>query len=284
MKNLLLRSFSGLIYTALIVFSLVSFELLFIALCLLFAILGVAEFNKLCNKEMKIVPTLLDIITAISVVAVASMYMPFVCLRMSVDIPLFVIPVACVMARCVLQLYIKNDKTPLNSLAYSMMGLIYIVSPIVIMMILYCVTSPYWLLAMFIMIWLNDTGAYIVGSLLGRKLLPYKMFPRISPKKSWAGFFGGLLFTMLGAYIMKVWYPDVYFGLDLVAMLGLAAVIVVFATWGDLVESMIKRALDVKDSGNLIPGHGGILDRIDSLLFVLPAMLCYIFLVSNLIF
>lgn len=281
MKNLILRSFSGLIYIALIVFSLVSCDWAFMILCLLFAILGVTEFNKLCNKEAKFVPMIIDVITAVSLIGYAAINMPHSgCLRIASYSPgLFVVPIACVMVRCVSQLYIKNEKAPLNSLAYSLMGLIYIVIPIVIMMILYYVASPYWLLAMFIMIWLNDTGAYVVGSLLGRKILPYKMFPRISPKKSWAGFFGGMLFTMLGAYIMKVCYADVFMSLSLTAMLGLAAVIVVFATWGDLVESMIKRALDVKDSGNLIPGHGGILDRIDSLLFVLPAMLCYLFIV-----
>ena len=113
------------------------------------------------------------------------------------------------------------------------------------------------LLAIFVCIWVNDTGAYLAGSTLGK----HKLFPSVSPKKSWEGFVGGFIASVLVSGLMLGWEP-------LALLYG--AIISVAGTWGDLFESMIKRQIGVKDSGNIIPGHGGILDRIDSLLFVLP--------------
>lgn len=127
-------------------------------------------------------------------------------------------------------------------------------------------------LAMFAMIWLNDTGAFCVGSLLGR----HRLFERLSPKKSWEGFFGGLLFCLLAGYLCSAWLHLPVFKTGGWIVYGL--IVCVFATLGDLFESLIKRTYKIKDSGKLIPGHGGILDRIDSLLFVAPATLAYLVL------
>ena len=117
------------------------------------------------------------------------------------------------------------------------------------------------------MIWINDTGAFIVGSTLGK----HRLFERISPKKSWEGFLEDCCST-LSQLSYSINIVATFFSLDglsLAGWLGLGAIATVFSTWGDLVESMIKRNLHIKDSGNIIPGHGGILDRIDSLLFVM---------------
>ena len=113
------------------------------------------------------------------------------------------------------------------------------------------------LLTIFVAIWANDTGAYLAGSSFGRP----KLFPSVSPKKSWEGFFGGLIAAVIASGLLLGWEQS-YLGVF----------ISIAATWGDLFESMIKRSVGVKDSGNIIPGHGGILDRIDSLLFTLPAV------------
>ena len=113
------------------------------------------------------------------------------------------------------------------------------------------------LLTIFVAIWANDTGAYLAGSTFGR----HKLFPSVSPKKSWEGFFGGLIAAVIVSGLLLGWEQS-YLGVF----------ISIAATWGDLFESMIKRSVGVKDSGNIIPGHGGILDRIDSLLFTLPAV------------
>lgn len=129
-------------------------------------------------------------------------------------------------------------------------------------------------LSIFIFLWTNDTGAYLVGSVLGR-FVPYKLFPRISPKKSWIGSIGGGIVTVIAATV--IWH--IVGGLTLPEWLGLGLVVVLFGTWGDLVESLIKRQLGIKDSGNMLPGHGGMLDRFDSALLAIPAAAIYLALI-----
>ena len=124
------------------------------------------------------------------------------------------------------------------------------------------------ILGIFILVWINDSFAYISGILFGK----HKLFKKISPKKTWEGFTGGLLFTLTGGYILSKFFH----GIQTTDWIVIALLISVFGTYGDLTESMFKRNLDIKDSGNLIPGHGGILDRIDSLLFCIPVTLFYL--------
>lgn len=134
-----------------------------------------------------------------------------------------------------------------------------------------------WLmLALFILIWVNDSGAYIVGSLMSkRKGGNHKMFPRVSPAKSWEGLIGGFVFDLIAGYV--------FFRVSWTASLGLTAyplldsllfalVVGVFGTLGDLMESLMKRTVGVKDSGRFMPGHGGVLDRFDSLLLAVPVV------------
>ena len=122
-------------------------------------------------------------------------------------------------------------------------------------------------LAIFVFIWVNDTAAYFFGSLLGKR----KLMEHISPKKTVEGFVAGILFTVIASIIFARIYQDY----SVVFWIGSGVVVAIFGTMGDLFESLIKRTSDVKDSGNLIPGHGGILDRIDSLLVAIPAIYLY---------
>jgi phosphatidate cytidylyltransferase len=119
------------------------------------------------------------------------------------------------------------------------------------------------------LIWLADTGAYIFGVSFGK----HKLFERISPKKTWEGIFGGLLVSVAGAFFLTKYFY--IFPLEVWVIIAL--IIVFFGTLGDLVESMFKRSLSIKDSGNILPGHGGILDRFDSLLFVIPVIFTYLY-------
>jgi phosphatidate cytidylyltransferase len=121
---------------------------------------------------------------------------------------------------------------------------------------------------------MNDTGAYCVGSLIGR----HKLFPRISPGKSWEGSIGGAVVVLAVAAAISIYIDDVM--LTLPQWLGLGFVVVVFGTWGDLVESLFKRTLGIKDSGNILPGHGGMLDRFDSSLLAIPAAVVYLYTLS----
>ena len=131
-------------------------------------------------------------------------------------------------------------------------------------------------LSVFVFLWINDTGAYLCGSLLGK----HKLFPRISPGKSWEGSIGGGILVIIVAVL--VWYLLEQYGqnalgLSAVEWAGLGLVIVIFGTWGDLVESLFKRTLGIKDSGNILPGHGGMLDRFDSSLMAIPAAVVYLY-------
>ena len=134
---------------------------------------------------------------------------------------------------------------------------------------------------------MNDTGAYCVGSLIGR----HKLFPRISPGKSWEGSIGGGIVVLLVAYLIYLfdsgqltYLADAGFRssgmLTMAQWLGLGLVVVVFGTWGDLVESLFKRTLGIKDSGSILPGHGGMLDRFDSSLLAIPAAVVYLYTIS----
>jgi phosphatidate cytidylyltransferase len=130
-------------------------------------------------------------------------------------------------------------------------------------------------LSVFIFLWVNDSGAYCVGSLIGR----HKLFPRISPGKSWEGSIGGAVFVLAAAFAIS-YFLDKEQMLTMPAWLGLGLVVVVFGTWGDLVESLFKRTLGIKDSGNILPGHGGMLDRFDSSLLAIPAAVVYLYTLS----
>ena len=133
-------------------------------------------------------------------------------------------------------------------------------------------------LSVFIFLWANDTGAYCFGSLFGK----HKLFPRISPAKSWEGSIGGAIVVLVAAWILGIVDRNMgnMSGLTSVQWLGLGLVVVVFGTWGDLVESLFKRTLGIKDSGSILPGHGGMLDRFDSSLMAMPAAVLYIYSLS----
>lgn len=263
-KKLLTRSLSGIVYVGLIVGCILWGMPAVVVLASVFAILGIVEFAKLCNNNQLPNPAgmMLDIAGGIAIACGTYVY------------PLLAWVLILVL-RCVFELYLKNEN-PIRNLALSIMSQIYIGVPLLCMTIIGALFIPTTLLAIFIFIWLNDTGAFIVGSTFGRN----KMFERISPKKSWEGFFGGLGFNLIAAAVFCRFCSN-YFGLEsnYWIWLAMAALTTVFATWGDLVESLIKRTVHAKDSGTLIPGHGGILDRIDSLLLVAPALMLFLILV-----
>ena len=182
----------------------------------------------------------------------------------------------------VAELYLKAED-PINNWAYTMMAQFYIALPFSLLNVLayrwdgqavqYTYLVP---LSVFVFLWMNDTGAYLCGSLLGR----HKLFPRISPGKSWEGSIGGGLLVM--AIAVLVWYLTEHYGVNDLGLSacewgGLGLTIVVFGTWGDLIESLFKRTLGIKDSGNILPGHGGMLDRFDSSLMAIPAAVVYLY-------
>ncbi|MCM1076763.1 MAG: phosphatidate cytidylyltransferase [Bacteroides sp.] len=278
MKNLISRSITGIIYVAGICACVLAGGWSFIVLFALIAVTALEEFYNLTNASTggENVTTLI-----IDVAGGLILCVGLACVNTGVLTPFtmavlggtfFTIYLLYLLVRLVMQLY-NQEASPLTNLAYSYMGQMYIALPIGLMSMYYTLPNgKHLLLAMFIMIWLNDTGAFCVGSLLGK----HKLFPRISPKKSWEGFIGGVIFVMASAFVFKLCFPQYFDAVSLVELCGLGVVVAAFSTWGDLVESLIKRTLGVKDSGKILPGHGGILDRIDSMLLVVPASLLYL--------
>ena len=144
----------------------------------------------------------------------------------------------------------------------TLIGIFYIVVPFLLINLMRINNDSYWpVLSIFILTWTSDTFAYLVG----RKFGKHRLFERISPKKSWEGFFGGMIFSVIAGLTIA------YFtGGDLFKYGIYGVVISTFGTLGDLVESMLKRSLKIKDSGTILPGHGGLLDRFDAVIFVIP--------------
>ena len=179
-------------------------------------------------------------------------------------------------ARPVTQLYSTPEKSPITSWAYSILGQIYVVLPLALLGVWgyksdyqLFMNTEYLLMALFVFVWTNDTGAYIVGCTLGK----HRLFERISPKKSWEGFFGGLAFCIILASLANYIIPGM---LSTAQWIGMGILTSIFSTWGDLCESLLKRTAGVKDSGKILPGHGGILDRFDSELIASPVIFIYL--------
>lgn len=186
------------------------------------------------------------------------------------------------------ELYTKN-KNAVHDLSYTMLGQMYVALPLSMINVLAFRTATdgnihfYYLLplSVFIFLWTNDTGAYCVGSLFGK----HKLFPRISPAKSWEGSIGGGVLVLVAAFLVSLLDQNHgnLSGLNTLQWLGLGLVVTVFGTWGDLVESLIKRTLGIKDSGTILPGHGGMLDRFDSSLLAIPVSAVYIYTIQTLV-
>jgi phosphatidate cytidylyltransferase len=175
------------------------------------------------------------------------------------------------------ELYLKK-KNPVLNWAYSMLSQMYIALPFALLNVLAFQNDPETTsvsynpilpLSIFVFLWLNDTGAYCFGSLFGK----HRLFERISPKKSWEGSIGGGIVAIAASFAFAYFFPVMTWA----EWAGLALVVVIFGTWGDLTESLLKRQLQIKDSGSILPGHGGMLDRFDSSLMAIPAGVVYLY-------
>lgn len=269
LKKIAIRALSGLVYCLIIIGCIISGYKGVTILASLLTIWGCLEFTHITGglTRRNIPAAILDIAACLSL-----------SISLCIGLPLENILtnwLAIIMLRLIVEIYLKSDH-PLRHTAHSLMSQIYIGVPMAVMVYIAMNYSPIILLTIFVLMWLNDTGAYLVGCSIGR----HKLIERVSPKKTWEGFFGGLIFSMavslLIFYFIKPFEGMEHIDMSLIFWLSVGAIVSIIGTWGDLIESMIKRDLQIKDSGNLIPGHGGILDRIDSILFVLPAILLFL--------
>lgn len=267
-KSTLVRAASGSVYVLLIILACWCGEIGITLLSALLAALGIREFHRMHSSDDRddIYINIYNMLGGVLLTLTVYVYPFYFWLLWAIG-------------RMIITIYSKNGR-PEKEYLIDMAAQVYIGLPLALMTGLgyfseeLC-NSGMPVLSIFILIWINDTGAFIFGSLFGK----HKLFPRVSPKKSWEGFWGGCLCTVLVGVLIGALHSPLsaeYLGNKLFFW-GLTGLVVSLAsTFGDLFESVIKRNLNLKDSGNLIPGHGGILDRIDSLLMVIPAVTIYV--------
>lgn len=275
MVNLIKRVCSGAIYIAIIVAAIMLLDnspVMYLVVFPLLIVLGIGELITLAKDD----ETQSWLVNIIDMLGGAGLFLTFYLHFIKDESSrLWLLLIAFyLLVRTIVQLY-RPRQNAVHSLERSFLSLGYVALPVSMLNCIIDITAPRLLLGIFMFIWLYDTGAYCVGMLLGR----HRLFERISPKKSWEGVIGGVAFCVAGAYATHHWFNEFFQVPDLTVWVGMSVVVAVFATFGDLVESLIKRTVGVKDSGNLLPGHGGILDRIDSLLLVAPAVFIYLLLV-----
>ncbi len=275
MSNFIVRTITGVIFvTAIVVCFLKP-----VAMVFLFSIvtgMTVWEFCGLVNSRGKV-----HVNQFITSVAGVLLFLAMAVHARGLDtLNLAFIPwLATLIYLLVSELYLKAED-PILNWAYTMMAQLYIALPFSLLNVLafqFTNSDLPWLLplSVFIFLWVNDSGAYCCGSLLGR----HKLFPRVSPGKSWEGSIGGGLFVLAAAWFIAYYTQShgITTNLTTLQWMGMGLVVVVFGTWGDLIESLFKRTLGIKDSGNVLPGHGGMLDRFDSSLLAIPAVVVYLF-------
>ncbi|MDO4163311.1 MAG: phosphatidate cytidylyltransferase [Bacteroides sp.] len=273
-SNFIQRAITGVIFVVVLVGCILYSPLSFGILFTLIGALSVHEFGHIVNNsgEVNINRTITSLGGAYLFLAVMSF-----CTEQTAGARVFLPYLLLLLYLMITELYLKK-KNPLGNWAYSMLSQLYVALPFALLNVLAYHNNqldssvsynPILPLSIFVFIWLSDTGAYCVGSLIGK----HRLFERISPKKSWEGSIGGGIFSIASSFIFAIHFPFLSIG----QWAGLAAVVVVFGTWGDLTESLMKRQLGIKDSGNILPGHGGMLDRFDSALMAIPAAVVYLY-------
>ena len=277
-KNFIVRTITGVLFVAIMV----TCFLRPISMIFLFALitgLTVWEYGGLVNQFDDI-----QVNRFISTAAGVYLCLAFACYCTEFTPATVFIPYLVTVIYLIISELFTMAPNPINNWAYAMLSQMYIALPFSMINVLAFqsnaegeVAFNFLLpLSLFIFLWVNDTGAYCVGSLLGR----HKLFPRVSPGKSWEGSIGGAVFVLIAAAIIGYLVGGKEGGYSIPVWMGLGLTVVVFGTLGDLVESLFKRTLGVKDSGNILPGHGGMLDRFDSSLMAIPAAVIYFYTLS----
>lgn len=265
----LTRTLTGILFVAVMVGGILYSPFTCALLFLLITVLSVWEFTGLVNTSDDV-----QVNRLITTLAAVCLYLGIwgYEARINSAVPLFAPWLLSMIYLMIAELYLQRER-PLNNWAYAMWAQIYVALPFSLTALL--ATSADRLvivLCIFVFLWCSDTGAYCCGSLFGR----HKLFLRVSPGKTWEGSIGGGVLTLVASQLVAVYVPVLTF----LQWAGFALVVVIFGTWGDLVESLFKRQLGVKDSGHILPGHGGMLDRFDSSLLAIPACIVYLYALS----
>ena len=277
MKNFLVRTLTAIGIVVVQVLCTYLSPLSLAGLFMLFTALAVNEFIRIVSQKG-------EVSVSRPIVIMSSCYLFFAFWLNSCtqgEALILFVPYLAVLMYCYIKELYGNHPNPIANLGVIMLSQMYVVLPLSLISVLahtqfecYSDRADFYSipLSIYIFIWINDTGAYLSGVTLGK----HKLFPRISPKKSWEGSIGGALLTVASAFAVEH-----FFGfMSLWQWIGMALVVVVFGTFGDITESMMKRHLGIKDSGHILPGHGGILDRLNSMLLSIPAVVIYLLTIS----
>lgn len=271
MKNLIIRALTGIIFVVVLISAIYIHPIFFLILFCIITGLTLWEFGGLVKHYENA-----NLQRTVNVLGGVYLFIAtFVYANGLTDGKIFLPYLLFIMLTMIAELYYKAPN-PINNWAFTLFAQVYCAGSFSILNFIGAEPgtpgvmsyTPLFIMAIFIFVWLDDTGAYLVGSLIGK----HKLFERISPKKSWEGFFGGLILPLASSQAFAWFAPEI----NRMNWLGLAATVVLFGTWGDLIESLLKRTLGVKDSGNVLPGHGGMLDRFDSVMLAVPASYIYI--------
>lgn len=272
LNNFWSRAITGALFVVIILGSVLLSRILFSLLFLGVALLSVREFYLLVNNvrglKVQFIP---------GIIAAGILYISFALVSLEVvGHQILLINLLLPVLLFINELY-QDNETPIQNISLTILGVVYVGLPFALLTMFFNpglidgAYHPGILLSFFIILWSYDSFAYLTGVLMGR----HKMFPRISPKKSWEGLAGGFVAGLAAAWILSGFY-DVF---DRADWLIIGGIIMIFGTFGDLSESLLKRSLNIKDSGKALPGHGGLLDRFDAALFAVPAVFIYINLI-----
>ena len=275
MTNLLKRSLTGVIYVIAILAGTIIHPLVFVLVFGILLFLTQHEFYTLVRNTaivpQKITGQIFGVLLFVVCFSITYGILPPQSALLFIPIFLFVF---------IFELFRKNIK-PLQNSAVTLLGILYVAIPFCLLNFIIfpgfpgkAAFYPWILTGVFFIIWIYDSVAYLIGSKFGK----HKIHDRISPKKSWEGVIGGAIF----AIIMGILNAVIFQALNITSWIVTAIIIVIFGTLGDLFESKIKRDLEVKDSGSILPGHGGFLDRLDSLLFAIPVIYVWLIIAGNL--
>jgi len=264
-NNFYKRAITGTIFVVVLIVSLLAHQYSFFIFFLLLTIGAINEFLQLSKKTGAVPQKFLGSIAAISIFTSAFVHVMYDYQK------LYLISGLLVALIFICELY-RKKKDPFKNISWTITGIIYTTIPFTLLNYIVFLNNgsfrPELLACIFLLIWTNDTFAYIFGVSFGK----HRLFERISPKKSWEGSIGGGIST-IGIAILLSHYPGL---LSLTDWVVIAIITVITGTLGDLTESLFKRSINIKDSGNLLPGHGGILDRFDALLLAIPFIFVYL--------
>lgn len=266
MNNLLIRALTGVIFVGVILGSIFWHPLAASSVFGIFMVLGIVEFIKLFKDHKHVdVSIVLGLASTLAILVIFAAGIYGIIPKPSIGV--FILPVLFV--TILIELWRKKDY-PIQNLAITLLGFIYVALPFLLLINMSFEGNQEFpmLAGMFILIWSNDTFAFLTGNVIGKT----KLIERISPNKTWEGAIGGIVMTIAAGALIG-YFTDAY-----LFWIVSGVIIATTSTLGDLIQSMMKRSLNVKDSGNLLPGHGGILDRFDAMLFTVPFFLAWNFI------